>query len=543
MRASKPCSPGGGRSRAPALHRRLHSGLRAGVLILGAPLIVAACGGDDDDANAGTTPPPVAMSCASMVGMALPDATITAATEVAAGPFVPTGTASYTVPAFCRLQGRSAPTSDSLINFEVWVPKATAWNGKVVVTGNGGYSPALSYGDMVAALGRGYATVGGDTGHQSADPNDLKFGIGHPEKIRDWGTRSIHAITQAAKPAITAVQGKTIARSYYQGCSTGGHQGYAEVQRYPADFDGVIAGAPGNNRTALNAGFMWQFLANHAQNDNTTPILTNAKIQLVTRQAVAACDAKDGVTDGVISDPRRCTPDVFNVASLQCTGADNANCLTAPQVSAMQKMYSGARNLRTGEQVYPGWPVGSESGWASYWGTTEPTRADYWRYWVFNDPNWNWWTFDFDQGMATARTTVGPLVDQLSTDVSAFKARGGKLLVYNGWADPVVNPIDTIAYFDRLAQAQGSPAQVASFARLFLVPGMGHCGGGTGTSTVDWLTALDTWVESGVAPDALPASRVANQVVNRTRPICAYPKEAKYSGTGSIDDAANFTCG
>lgn len=474
--------------------------------------------------------------------MALPDATITQAALVPPGAYTPEGTrTAYTLPGFCRLQGTSKPSTDSLINFEVWIPQS-GWNGKVVVTGNGGYSPALSYGDMANALNKGYATVGGDTGHQGSNPNDLTFGYGHPEKIRDWGTRSIHAITVAAKPAIAAIQGKASSRAYYQGCSTGGHQGYAQVQRYPEDFDGVIAGAPGNNRTALNAGFMWQFLANHATNDNSTPILTPAKIQWVTSQAVQACDALDGAADGVISDPRRCTADKFNVASLQCAAGDASDCLTAPQVGAMQKMYGGARNSRTGEVVYPGWPVGSESGWASYWGTTEPTRADYWRYWVFGDPAWNWWTFDFDTGMDKARATVGPLVDQLDTDISAFKAHGGKLLVYNGWADPVVNPLDTISYFDKVKVRQGSQAAIDSFARLFLVPGMGHCGGGTGTSTVDWLSAIDNWADKGVAPQTLAASRLAGGVVNRTRPLCPYPQEAVYTGTGSVDDAANFSC-
>jgi len=527
-----------------------------------ATLALAACGGGSNggfvlpSASTGSpstgsatgtsppdTPPVAANGCETAVGMKLDGAMVTQATSVPAGPYKPS-TASpvtYTLPAFCKLQGVATPTSDSLINYEVWIPEAD-WNGKVVVTGNGGYSPALSYSDMANALTKGYATVGGDTGHQSADGNDMTFGINHPEKIIDWGTRSIHAITLAAKPAIAQVRGKAADRAYYQGCSTGGHQGYAEVQRYPQDFDGVIAGAPGNNRTALNVGFMWQFLSNHATNDNTSPILTPAKARLVTTAAVAACDALDGATDGVLSDPRRCTTAQFDVQSLQCSGADAPTCLTAPQVAAVKKMYDGAKNPRTSEQIYPGWPVGSEGGWNAYWGTTEPTRADFWRYWVFDNPQWNWWTFDFDRDMTYARAKISPYVDQTNPDIGAFKARGGKLIVYNGWADPVVNPIDTITYFDKVKALQGSQAEVDRFARLFLVPGMGHCGGGTGTSTFDVLTALDQWVDKGIAPDVIPASRTTGGVVDRTRPLCAHPKEARYNGSGSVNDAANFTC-
>ena len=503
----------------------------------GAPSTGGTSGGDP-----AATPPDLNKGCTSAVGMKLDGATIASATSVPAGAYkAGSGPASYSVPAFCKLQGVANPTSDSVINFEVWVPDQN-WNGKLVVTGNGGYSPALSYGDMAAALNKGFAAVGGDTGHQSANPNDMLFGVNHPEKIIDWGTRSIHAITLASKPAIAQVQGKVISRSYYQGCSTGGHQGYAEVQRYPDDFDGVIAGAPGNNRTALNVGFMWQFLSNHASNDNATPIMTTAKAQLVTKSAVAACDALDGAADGVISDPRRCTTAAFNVDSLQCSGADSATCLTTTQVAAVKKMYSGARNPRTSQQIYPGWPVGSEGGWNAYWGSTEPTRADFWRFWVFDNPQWNWWTFDFDRDMDYARAKVGPYVDQVDADISRFKARGGKLIVYNGWADPVVNALDTIAYFDKVNALQGSPAETDKFARLFLVPGMGHCGGGTGTSTFDMLDAIDKWVDQGIAPESIPASRVTAGAVDRTRPLCVHPKEAKYEGTGSVDDAANFSC-
>lgn len=519
-------------------------------------LALAGCGGGSDPA-----PPPaeaVARTCetASFTSLALADASVTSATPVAADSFTPPGGRNpiANLPAFCQVKGQARPTGDSLINFELWVP-AQGWNGKMVTTGNGGYSPALSYNDMAYAMRQGYAVMGGDTGHQSTDPNEMFWGVGHPEKIRDWGTRSIHAITVPGKSILAHLQGKAATRAYYYGCSTGGHQGYAEVQDYPQDFDGVIAGAPGNNRTALNAEFLWRYQSNRVPNTNTL-VLTPAKAALITNRAIAACDPLDGVTDGVMNNPLACTTERFNVASLQCTGADAADCLTAEQVAAAQKIYAGPKNPRTGAQIYPGQPVGTESGWPSYWGGTTPVRNDFWALWVYENPSWNPWSFDYDRDMAFSLAKVGPLVDHNDADIAAFKARGGKLITYQGWADPVVNPVDTIAYYERVRTAQGGQQNVDSFFRLFLAPGVGHCGGGTGptvfgnsgtqapnaTAANDLLMALDRWVEQGAAPDSIIASRVQNGAVNWTRPLCPYPKQAVYRGSGSTTDAASFTC-
>jgi feruloyl esterase len=535
----------------------------AAVLVMTA---LAACSGNDDDENSGPTPPPVARSCESLAELALQNAAIDSVESVAAGTFTPPGSqAALEVPEFCRVTAHATPTNDSLINFEVWIPAGERWHGKLVVVGNGGYSPAIGYANMAGALERGYAAVGGDTGHQSSDPNDMLWAVGHPEKIVDWGTRSIHAITAASKSLLADFRGSPVDRSYFYGCSTGGHQGYAEVQRYADDFDGVIAGAPGNNRVRLNAGFMWQFLANHRPNDNTTQIIPASKLPMITEAVVAACDGNDGVVDGVIDDPRSCD---FNPAVLQCTGADGADCLTGEQLAALNRMYEGARNPRTGEVVYPGWPKGSEalsvtaegriaSGWNQYWGTDEPTRADFWRYWVFNDPQWNWWDFDFDQDLAFADAKVGAMVDQNDSDIADFKARGGKLIAFNGWQDPVVNAVDTIAYYDQVKALQGSQEETDRFFRLFMVPGMGHCSGGPGATNFgnslssppptidpahDLLEALDHWVENGVAPERIVASRVENDTVTMTRPLCPYPRRAVYNGTGSTNDAVNFRC-
>ncbi|SAI05308.1 Tannase and feruloyl esterase [Bordetella ansorpii] len=521
--------------------------------------MLAACGGngdDDDESSPPPTPPtqptPRACSTDAFADVQLAGARISSAEPVAAGDYTPPGTRQTLpdLPAFCRIDAVATPSASSLINFQVWVPEGSAWNGKLVATGNGGYSPALSYTDMAYALRQGYATLGGDTGHQT---EDMLWGVNNTEKIIDWGTRSINAITVAGKQMIDELRAQPASRAYYLGCSTGGHQGFAEAQRYPTDFDGIIAGAPGNNRTALNIEFMWRFRSNRPVDDNLTQYLTGAKLNLLTSKATAACDALDGVADGVIDDPRQCTAARFDVDTLLCTGADAADCLTIDQISAAKKIYQGPRNPRTDAQWYPGWPVGSESGWSGYMGTTEPVRADFWRYWVFDDPHWNWWTFDFDRDVSYAYAKVAPWVDQTSTDLSAFKANGGKMIVYHGWSDPVVSAHDSIDYYGRVRQAQGSQDAMDAFYRMFLVPGMGHCGGGPGVTGLrsdaaspaassDILAALDRWVEQGRAPDDLVATRMSGASVSRTRPLCAYPTQATYRGSGDPDVATNYTC-
>ena len=502
----------------------------------------------------------LAKSCGldSFASLRLNQASVTSAELVPAGAFTPVeGKAALAnLPSFCKITAQSTPTSDSLIRFELWVP-ADHWNGKLVATGNGGYSPELNYGDMAYAMREGYAVLGGDSGHQSKDPNDTMFAVGHPQKIIDWGTRSVHAITVPGKQILADLMARPASRSYYYGCSTGGHQGYAEVQRYPDDFDGVIAGDPGNNRVALNAEFLWRFLANHVPGDNTHPILTSDKVALVSKAAIAACDSLDGVTDGVIADPRMCTRDKFNIDALRCKAGDAANCLTPAQIDAVKAIYRGPVDPVTHATIYPGPVVGSEATWATYWGKDVPVRADFWRYWAFNDPSWNWWTFDYHRDYQAALAKLGPLVDQNNPDISQFKSHGGKLIAYQGWADPVVNPLDTIAYYDKVEAQQGSQSATDAFYRLYMVPGMAHCMGGVGQTNFgnqgapapiidashDILSALDRWVTQDVAPDTITASELKNGSVASTRPLCPYPKRAIYNGNGDTRLAASYSCG
>jgi feruloyl esterase len=460
--------------------------------------------------------------CGNLVKLAIPNTSVTEAAGSARGAVT-----------FCKAIAVARPVEDSEIQIEVWMPPPESWNGKFVGTGNGGYSGALSYGQMEAAVKDGYSVAGSNTGHSGSD---LQFGVGHPEKIQDWGYRAVHVMTETAKLLIHAYYGRFPAWSFFSGCSTGGHQALMEAQRYPADYDGILAGAPGNNRVRLNVGFLWSWTALHKDRPNPLPA---SKLPLLTKAVIAACDMADGLKDGLIGDPRRCA---FEPGTLLCEGPDAADCLTAPQVESVRKIYDGARNPRTGERLFAGWPKGSEAGWGAYFvGRPQPARTEFWRDWVFHDPDWSPLSFDFDRDVTYADEKMAFLVAN-DSDLSAFRLRKGKLLVYHGWADPVAPPEDSIRYYESVAARMGGLARIAPFFRLFLAPGMGHCAGGAGPSRFDALAALDRWVTQGKAPDRMDASHLTGGQVDRTRPLCPYPLVARWSGRGSIDDAAQFSC-
>jgi feruloyl esterase len=481
---------------------------------------------------------PLAMAatptCSGLTNLFITNTTITSADDLPAGPYNPSGTpASLNLPAFCRVRVISHPVSDSEIHFELWMPPRAAWNGKFEGTGNGGFSSAMSYTSMVAALNHGYATAGSDTGHEGGD---LNFGVGHPEKINDWAYRAVHVMTDTAKLIIRDYYSRLPQYSYFNGCSTGGHQALSEAQRFPADYDGIVAGDPGNNRVHLIAGFLWSWEAIHKDTPRPLPA---TKLPMIAKAVLAACDAIDGLADGIIDDPRRCK---FDPGTLACKGEDGENCLTAPQVESVKKVYDGAKNPRTGERIFAGWAHGTEASWAPYFiDPAEARRNEFWRLWVFNDPNWDWRTYDFDRDVAYADTKMA-VVNSNDPDLKPFKARNGKLVMYHGWADSDVPPEDGVRYYEAVEHAMGGTGQTTDFFRLFMVPGMGHCGGGAGPNTFDAVGALDQWVEHGKAPERIVAAHIANGVTDRTRPLCPYPQTAKWKGTGSIDEAANFTC-
>ena len=493
----------------------------------------------------GTTPG-AGTACTSLAALTIPTVTVKSANLVPAGPFTPpanTGQRPLTVtlPAHCRIEATARPTHDSEIKIEVWIPPVDAWNGKFEGVGNGGYSGAFGYTAMAAGLQRGYAVASTDTGHAG---DDMKFGQGHPEKVIDWAYRAIHVMTDAAKLIVRNAQGRFAERSYFVGCSTGGHQALSEAQRYPDDYDGIVAGAPANNRIRQTFGFVNAWIATHGADGK--PIIPAAKLSLLTKATVESCDTNDGLKDGVIDDPRRCH---FDPSKLLCKSGDDPGCLTAPQAEAARKLYDGTRNARTGETIFAGWPRGSESfgerpieGWGQYViNPNEPMRLDFFRYFLFHDPNWDYRTLDMERDLAYAEQKLG-FMTAVERDLTPYKKSGGKLLMYTGWADPAVPPHDTVAYYDNVVKAMGGLEKTREFFRFFLAPGMGHCSGGPGPNRFDMLGALEQWVEKGVAPDRVIASRSTNGKVDRTRPLCLYPLVARHKGTGSTDEAANFAC-
>jgi len=498
---------------------------------VGALLLAASVNGQTLDTTA---------SCERLASLTLPQTTITMAKVVPAGAFSRPAIGrsnaeqafSNPVP-FCRVAATLAPSADSDIKIEVWLP-ASGWNGKFQAVGNGGWAGTISYPAMAEALRRGYATSSTDTGHASAGGS---FALGHPEKFIDFAYRAVHEMTVKAKAIVQAFYGSAPRYAYWNGCSTGGRQGLAEVQRYPDDFDGVIAGAQANPRTRLNA---WQLSIGQAALKDPAASIPRSKYPAIHNAVVAACDALDGVKDGLISDPPRCH---FDPHVLVCKGADGPECLTARQVETARTIMSPARTSR-GDQVFPGFAPGTELGWAALVGGPEPTSLaiDQYRFVVFKDPNWDWRTFNLDRDLPIADEVDRGTINAIEPDIRPFTRRGGKLLMYHGWADQLVGPGTSIDYYNSVVKALGGELAATGAVRLFMAPGMGHCGGGDGPNTFDTIGALEQWVEHGEPPDALIASHATNGVVDRTRPLCPYPQLATYKGTGSTDEAANFVC-
>lgn len=465
------------------------------------------------------------------------------------------GKAVGDMPAFCRVKGVISPVEGSRIGFELWLPE-TGWNGRLLMIGNGGYSSAIAYPLLAAHVRRGYAALATDTGHTGDDPD---FVVGHPEALIDWGHRAVHETAVAGKAMVASYYGASAQHAYFQGCSTGGHQALMEAQRYPDDFDGIIAGAPGSNRTHLNAAFLWQYVQNHPRGGDGRPILTPDTLTLVSRAAFEACRNQNGKAagglagDAYLNDPLACR---FDPAVLACKDAgpdaNQAACLTATQVAALRRMYQGATNPRTGERIDFGWPIGSEAGWSWYWADpakpTQPARVNFWRDWAFGDPTWSWWSFDFDRDMTAADDKLAQAINAMDPDLERFRRRGGKLIQYHGLADPVSPVLDSVSYRQRVVDDQrrrhGGREATSDFYRLFLAPGVGHCMGGPGPQPVELQAAIEAWVEQGRAPDRLLAIKPAQPdgEAGFSRPLCPYPEVARFDGAGPPEEAASFRC-
>jgi len=497
-----------------------------------------------------------AATCASLALMTLSDTTITRAEEMVAGSFKPPyGPTLSALPAFCRVTGVLHPTSDSHILFEVWLPEKhaakgkTSWNQRLLDVGNGGFAGSIYYEEMAGNLRKGYATAGTDTGHQ-ADAEDASWAYQHPEKIRDFGYRGLHLTTERAKAIVAAFYETVPKKVYFDACSDGGREALMEAQRYPEDYDGILAGAPANDWTHLLASALD---VGHALVADPAAYISSLKLPAITAAVLAACDAQDGLKDGILNDPRACH---FDPESLLCKSGDELTCLTAPQVGALRKLYTGGKDSE-GRSIFPGLMPGDESSWKAWSIGNAPSESNYvqnfFRYMVYDDATWSGLSANVDASLRAATEKMAEPLNATDPDLSRFTARGGKLILYHGWNDPAISPLNTIAYYDSVVAKLG-PAQAESSVRLYMVPGMAHCAGGPGPSAFGQLgiptakgagalSLLEDWVETGKAPTALVATKYStDKKVQLTRPLCPYPQVAKYAGQGNPEDSASFSC-
>jgi feruloyl esterase len=511
---------------------------------------------------------PTAQSCDALAKLALSKVQITSAQMVAAGAFKPPanetpwlrGEPSFykQLPAFCRVTAVARPSSDSDIKLEVWLP-AKGWNGKFQGQGNGGFAGEIDYRAMGLSVADGYATAGTDTGHAGSGI-DAGWALGHPEKVADFGYRAIHEMTQVGQAAARAYYGRRAARSYFSSCSNGGRQALMEAQRFPADYDGIIAGAPANFWTHLLSSALWDA---QALTEQPASYIPSSKLPAIAAAVQTACDAQDGVADGILNDPRQCR---FQPSSLECKNGDSDNCLTAAQVTALKKLYQGAHDSH-GREIYPGFLPGSElgnGGWQTWITGSGPGKSllfafanGYFSDMVYDNSRWDYRSASLDQAVQAADRKTGRILNATDPNLARFKARGGKLILYHGWNDPAISALNSIAYYHQVVSAMGP---VNSFVRLYMVPGMQHCFGGPGTDSFgqpgttvpkdpehDLQLALEQWVEKGKAPGAIVATRYVgdedpSKGVKMTRPLCPYPEEAKYKGAGDPNQAGSFLC-
>jgi feruloyl esterase len=453
----------------------------------------------------------------------------------AAGPGGPGGAqnAIYaTLPAFCRVIATVRPVPDSAIRLEVWLP-ADNWTGRLEALGNGGFSSSIQYGGLAQAVAKGNAATGTNTGF---DGNDSSFSIGHPEKIKDWGNRAVHEMTVTAKAIIAAYYGSGPKFSYWNSCSTGGRQGWVAAEYYPDDFDGLAIGDPANPMTRLQANSIF---INRALNADPASFITAPKWAAIHKAVMNQCDAVDGLKDGLIQNPMKCN---FKVNSLLCKSGDADDCLTAPQLAALKTITSGSKNPRTGAQLYPGYPLGTNMIGPVVGKNPDNSAPSTFRM-LFQDAKWDYHTFDFDKDTARADQLGNNTINAVNPEkLKALFARGGKILLWHGWEDPAISPLISTQLYNQAVAANGGVGKTYGSMRLFLVPSMPHCQGGYGPNAFDRIDVLADWVEKGKAPDFIVASHSTNGQVDRTRPLCPYPKVAKYQGSGSIDEAASFFC-
>jgi feruloyl esterase len=511
----------------------------------------------------GQTSPGGKPACPGLSKLSVAQTEIVQATAVDAGALVleqgPADPIFKKLPAFCRVVAVSRPTPDSNIKIEVWLPLA-GWNGKFMGQGNGGFAGSISYRGLAIAVRSGFASGGTDTGH-TGGATDSGWALGHPEKVIDFGHRAVHAMTELSKSVVQAFYASAPQHSYFSSCSDGGREALMEAQRYPGDYDGILAGAPAYNWTSLvsHAAQMTEELESKPENH-----LPASKVPAIGKAVLVACQKDE--PGPFLADPRTCN---FSPDTLVCKGAETDSCLTKPQADSVKALYANSY-LRDGKLVYHGLLPGGElgdngwPGWITGNGTEKSAGQSYglgyFRNLVYSNPNWELSNFDLDRDLKAAEEKTGPALNAVNPDLRPFKARGGKLILYHGWNDPAISALATVDYYNSVAEKVGR-AETEGFVRLFLVPGMQHCAGGPGpTDFGQWgptfdpalddaahniTFALEAWVEKGTAPEQVIAHggyEAGGRKFSFSEPICAYPKAAEYKGSGDMKDAASYAC-
>ena len=517
-------------------------------------------------------------TCESLAQLHAANTTITGAAPMDASAKIANGVTA-TKP-FCRVSGYMTPTSDSHISFEVWLPSASDWNHKFQGVGNGGFAGNVNMRAMLPAIDRGYASMATDYGHVNPKDNpveDVSWAYQHPEKFIDYAYRAEHVTTELAKQIVQTYYGAAPAHSYYTGCSAGGIQGMVEMLRYPNDYDGYIVGDATPDHMGQEVAAFWNTMAASALSspaDEFTP----DQIKLVHDAVLKQCVGKDGgvATDQFLSNPEVCK---FDPKSLQCSaGQDAASCLSAAQIGLLNKIYEGPIEPGTHKQILAPLNPGPELGWDRYISGkknpvgTERPWAGFIAYVGEGDPDYlaqqKYLTFNFGTDLEAARQrkigdqTLDQVFNTPTRNLDPVKAEHGKVIQYHGWDDPNIPALEAVDFFDAVVADQAkrhkmteqqAQSETEQFYRLFMVPGMGHCAGGAGATfsaagphkgdpAYDTLSALEQWVEKGVAPEQFVGSHANGGSVDMTRPICAYPKVPTYKGTGDTNDASNFVC-
>jgi len=515
--------------------------------------------------------PAAAIACSALVGQTIPGGTITSAALITAPFTTPASSGSQliTVSApfpFCKVTANMTPTSDSIVQMEIWMPDAPHWNGKYLGVGNGALTGAIWHTSMVRPLQAGYAVANSNLGHNATNAN---WALGHPEKVIDYANRGDHVTAEGSKAITHLFYGNAPRLSYFHGCSNGGHQALMEAQRYPDDYDAIIAGAPWNQWTHQNVEFISRAIALESLNP--------AKRSLITSAVVAQCGGRDGglQSDGYLNEPQRCN---FKPQSLLCSGADGPTCLTASEVDAVERVYEGPSDPDTGLSLFPGFERGSEFGWSGFGGFSN----NLFQFMVLDGTPFDFHTFNFTSDVDFFDAKLAGIINSNNPDLSVFKGRGGKLLMWHGWTDTTLEPRSSVNYYNSVVAVTGSGLGLVGlldegadngplhsqrrqnlestqeFFRLFMAPGVNHCGGGAGPNSSfaytlgnavgsldadhDILAALDRWVEQGIAPDKLIASHFTGGVADKTRPVCAYPQMAEYTGHGDPNAPDSWVC-